>query len=634
MKTAQRTLKRSSFPALLLARFRGQVPWSGLRRVAALVRPYTPRLALALGATALFSALSLVFPTLVGRLIDGALLRATVTSGQALNRTVLLLLLVFVARAAAGALQSFLLMTVGESVVVDVRVSLYRHLLRLPQAFFDRNRSGALTSRLSHDILTVQAVVSDSLSQLVGQAITLLGGLIILLRLSPRLSLVMASVIPFVLVSAAIFGRRLELASQQLRTQEAAANAHAQESFDNVRVVKSFVTEGLEGDRYEASMGVAYRLALKRARVRATYGPVVGMLMACSVSLVLWAGGHLVQEGGLSTGTLIAFLLYTVTVTNAMSGLSGVYGQIREAVGASAEIFSLLDQPAEPESVTTTQIGVPVPGSAGPEGLRFENVSFQYRSLQPEAEGSADQENQERRPPTLDRVSFEVQPGQMVALVGPSGGGKSTVAALIPGLYEPAAGRILFGGRELGDYPLPELRRLIGSVPQETQLFAASLRENLRYGTPGATAEQIEAASVSAHVHTFASALPQGYDTLVGERGMTLSGGQRQRVAIARALLKDPALLILDEATSALDSASERLVQEALEVLMRGRTTLVIAHRLSTIRRANLILVMDGGRIVQSGTHETLIDQPGLYRLLQQQQEWTSTGAPGETAGV
>ncbi len=634
MKTARRTLKQPFYPVRVLAR----APWSRLRRLAALVQPYVPRLTLALAATALFSALSLIFPSLVGRLVDGALLRATVTSGEALNRTVLLLLLVFVGRAAAGALQSYLLMTVGESVVVDVRVSLYRHLLRLPQTFFDRNRSGSLTSRLSHDVLTVQSVVSDSLSLLVGQAITLLGGLIILLRLSPRLSLVMVSVIPFVLVSAALFGKRLERATEQLRTQEAGANAHAQQSFDNVRVVKSFGTEGQEGDRYEASMGAAFQVALRRARVRATYGPVVGMLMACSVSLVLWSGGHLVQEGRLSAGTLIAFLLYTVTVTNAMSGLSGVYGQIREAVGASAQIFSLLDQPAEPdrpaaEDSVAAPVG-PVADLALLGGLRFENVSFQYQPLQPAGGGLEDLEGPARRPPTLDRVSFEVRPGQMVALVGPSGGGKSTVAALIPRLYEPVSGQIVFGGRELSTYPLPELRRLVGSVPQETQLFAATLRENLSYGTPGATAEQIEAAAVSAHVHAFASALPQGYDTLVGERGMTLSGGQRQRVAIARALLKNPRLLILDEATSALDSESERLVQEALDVLMHGRTTLVIAHRLSTIRRANLILVMDAGRVVQGGTHEALMNQPGLYRLLQQQQEWTSTDRSGVTTGT
>ena len=322
-----------------------------LTRILGYAVPYRARLALALGATLIFSALSLVFPSLVGSLIDGALLRASVASGGTLNRTVLLLLGVFVLRAVAGAVQGYLLMAVGEAVVTDLRGALYRHLLRLPQPFFDRQRTGVLTSRLSSDILTVQSVVSETLSVLVGQLVTLLGGLIILLRVSPRLSLLMLTVVPFVLISAAIFGRQLEQLSRRLRLQEAGANAQAQEALNNVRVVKSFVTEDYEEAGYAAQIQAAYRLALGRARVRATYGPVVGMLMACSVSLVLWSGGHLVQRGELSAGALIAFLLYTVTVTNAMGALSGVYGQLQEGTGASAEVFALLDQPTEVQTL-------------------------------------------------------------------------------------------------------------------------------------------------------------------------------------------------------------------------------------------------------------------------------------------
>ena len=581
-----------------------RLDWRSLARILSAVRPYRLTLGLALLATLLTSALGLIFPALVGSLVDGALMRDSVTSAGTLNRTVLVLLMVFVLRAAAGAIQAYLLMSVGEGVVTDLRARLYAHLLRLPQRFFDTHRTGALTSRLSSDILTIQVVVSDVLSLLVGQLFTLLGGLYVLIRVSPRLSLVMLSVIPFVLLSAAYFGRRLERVSRDLRQQEAGTNAHAQETLHNIRVVKSFVTEAQEHVHYTGLTRTGYRLALARARVRATYAPVVGALMACSVSLVLWWGGHLVQRGELTAGHLIAFLLYTVTVTNAMSALSGVYGQVQEAIGASSAVFGLLDEASEPGQLLASgpgQISSLVQGS-----LRFELVSFHY-----------DQDQL----PVLHELSFEVRPGEVVALVGPSGGGKSTVAALVPRFYSPTAGRILLDGQDLQDYDLEALRRSIGTVPQDIQLFAATLRDNLRYGTPEATQAQIEAAARAAHVHNFVCALPDGYDTQVGERGVTLSGGQRQRIAIARALLKDPQVLILDEATSALDTESERLVQQALDSLMHGRTTLVIAHRLSTVKRANLILVMDAGRIVERGTHDSLMAQEGLYRLLQQQQE-------------
>jgi ATP-binding cassette, subfamily B, bacterial MsbA len=596
----------------LFARVSAWTDWPKLRRLLRYTSPHRLTLGLALTATLLTSLLGLVFPALVGRLLDGALLKAGPESSAALNGAVLLLVAVFVLRAISGAVQGYLLMSVGESVVRDLRGQLYTHLLRLPQSFFDARRSGDLNSRLTGDILTVQGVVSDTLSVLVGQLFTLAGGLVVLLRISLPLSALMLSVIPLVLLAAALFGRQLEQLSRQLRAQEATASAHAQESFVNIRVVKSFVTEAAESAAYRDLTSSAFAVALMRARVRASYGPAVGMLMACSVSLVLWWGGHLVQRGGLSAGTLIAFLLYTVTVTNALQALSGVHGQVREAVGASAEVFALLDEsPAvqvDTEQVDTVQVDTEVTRSllsAVTGHLRFEDVSFRY------APGL---------PLVLDHLNFEVQAGEVVAIVGPSGAGKSSVADLLLRLYDPVGGQIVLDGQALETHDLQALRRATGVVPQETQLFAASLRDNLRYGSPQATQSETEEAVRAAQLEGVVASLPDGYDTLIGERGITLSGGQRQRVAIARALLRDPRLLILDEATSALDSESERLVQQALDTLMRGRTTVVIAHRLFTVRRAHQILVLDRGQIVQRGTHDALMAEPGLYRLLLQQQ--------------
>ncbi|WP_019588814.1 ABC transporter ATP-binding protein [Deinococcus apachensis] len=568
--------------------------WGKLRRLLGYVRPYRGALAAALVATVLFSGLSLVFPALVGRVLDAATGGAADAGG--LNLLALGLMGVFVVRALVGMVQAYLLSRVGESVVNDLRCALYDHLVRLPIRFYDRHHTGELTSRLGSDVLTVQSAASHALSQLLGQGLVLVGGVAVLLRTSPRLSLVMLSVVPLVVLCALLFGRWLQQVSVALQDREARAQAHAQETLSNIRVVQAFVTEQAESGRYRALAGAALRTALARARIDAAYTPSVTLLMAGSASVVLWYGSRLVLAGELSTGTLIAFLLYTVTVINAMGALAGVYGQLQQAVGASERVFALLGEP-----VGSTPPAHPVPLGRPRGGVRFEGVSFQY-----DPSG----------PVVVRDLTLDVRPGEIVALVGPSGAGKSTVAALLARFYDPTAGRVLIDGTDLRAVDVRAWRRHLGWVAQEVQLFSGSVRENLCYGQPEATDAEVEAAARAANAHEFIGALPQGYDTPVGERGIQLSGGQRQRVAIARALLRDPRVLLLDEATSSLDSESEALVQQALERLMTGRTSFVIAHRLSTVRRADRIVVFREGQVVQQGDHRTLLAEGGLYRDL------------------
>lgn len=566
-----------------------------LRRLLAYTRPYRAELIVAIIATLIGSAFGLLFPLVIGRLVDASFLRIGSADTTVLDRTVLILIGVFALQAFFSAVQSYLLSRVGEGVVADLRRTVYRHLLTLSPRFFETRKTGEITSRLTSDISTVQGVVSSALVQIFSQTLTLVGTVIILFVTNWRLSLLMLSIVPVVVLAAFYFGRLLRKVSKEFQDRVADANARAEEAIGGIRVVQAFTAEPLEARTYADLIGASFKVALRRARIRAIFNPVVFFAMFTAIGIVLWYGGRLVIAGELTPGQLVAFLVYTFSVAGAVGAFSGLFSQFQEALGASSRIFELLDEKSDlPEPANPLKLGS-VRGE-----VRFQHVSFGYGE----------------RGVVLEDVSLAAQPGEVVALVGPSGAGKSTLISLIPRFYDPTAGRILLDGVDIRDLTLYDLRSNIALVPQETQLFSGTVAENIRYGKPGASDAEVIEAAKAANAHEFITSFPDGYATIVGERGIKLSGGQRQRVAIARALLKNPRILILDEATSSLDSESEALVQEALEVLMQGRTTFVIAHRLSTIRSADKIVVLEAGRIVQQGTHQELLAAGGLYKEL------------------
>ena len=570
-----------------------------LWRLLTLVRPYRWQLVVALIAVVIASGLGLVFPSVIGQLVDSAFGDANGGTGT-LNRIALFLFGIFAVQAVFDYFRTYFLALVGEGVVADLRTKLYTHLLGLPVKFFDNRKTGEITSRLTSDVAVVQAAVSQSLAQLVSQSITLVGGVVLIFTISPRLSLVVLAVVPVIILAAVFFGRRLRRVSRDFQDRVADANASAEETIAAVRVVQWFSAQGAQVSHYVGLVQASFQVALKRARIRAIFIPAVTFAMFSAISLVLWYGGRLVFAGTLTGGDLVTFLLYTFTVAGAIGTFTGLYSQIQEALGASSRIFDLLDETSDlPEPRKPVKLGT-VTGT-----LHFEGVSFRY------SEHGTD---------VLKDVSLTVRAGETVALVGPSGAGKSTLISLIPRFYDPTVGRILLDGVDLRDQSLAGLRSHMAAVPQETQLFSGTVAENIRFGDPKATDAELVEAAKAAHAHAFVTAFPDGYDTLVGERGMQVSGGQRQRLAIARALLKNPQVLVLDEATSALDNESEAVVQAALVHLMATRTTVVIAHRLSTVKNADRIVVMDAGRIVQAGSHDELLEQAGLYKELYERQ--------------
>ncbi len=571
----------------------GREDFRQLRRLLTFIRPYRKHFALAMVGVLVSSGLGLVFPRIMGSLVDSALVPTVDANASRLDEIALLLLGVFFAQGAFNYLRIYYLSAMGEGIVADLRSHVYAHIMTLPVKFFDSRKTGEITSRLTSDVSVVQSTVSSSLASAISQAITLIGGLALMFVASVTLSAVVLSFLPITIVAAAVFGRRLRRISRDYQDKVADANASAEEAIAANRVVKWFTAEESEVRRYVRKVQESYRVALRRARLRALFSPFVQFVGFGTIALVMWIGGRQVLDDTLTAGELVTFLLYTLTVAGAIGAFTGLYGSLQEALGASQRIFELLgeergiDDPVNPVSITDVQ-----------GRITFDNVGFRYS---------------DRDIDVLDSMNLEVAPGEVVALVGPSGAGKSTIVQLIPRFFDPTSGRILVDGVDLRDLRLSELRSLMAAVPQETQLFSGTIMENLLMGKPGAGVEEIHAASWAANAHEFIESFPSGYETIVGERGVKLSGGQRQRVAIARALLNDPRILILDEATSSLDSESEATVQEALDRLMIGRTTLVIAHRLSTVRGADRLAVIDDGRIVQEGNHQDLMAEGGLY---------------------
>jgi ATP-binding cassette subfamily B protein len=548
-----------------------------------------------LGFLALSSAATLTLPQAVRVMIDHGFANSNAAS---INASFIGLFVVAAVLAVATAARFFCVSLLGERVAADLRRNLYDHLLTLDQAFFEKTRTGELVSRLAADTELVQTVVGSTLSVAVRSCVTLLGAATMMILSSPRLAGLSALVIPAVVLPIVIFGRRVQKLSRESQDRIADASAIASESLHAMHTVQAYTREPKESERYAGAVARALATARRRIATTGTLTAMVILLTFGAITLVLWAGAQAVLAGTMAVGVLSQFVLYAVLAGGSVGALTEVWGEVLRASGAIGRISELLSTKAEirsPESPTL--LAKPVRGA-----VRFEHVEFRYPSRPDRA--------------ALHDFSLAIAPGETVALVGPSGAGKSTVFQLLLRFHDPQQGRITLDGIDLRALALPDLRGSFALVPQDPVLFGASAGENIGFGRNAAEPDAIVAAARAAEAHDFLDLLPERYETYLGERGVRLSGGQQQRVAIARALLRDAPILLLDEATSSLDAQSEHAVQQALDRLMRNRTTIVIAHRLATVQRADRIVVMDGGRIIAEGTHGELVREGGLYAEL------------------
>jgi subfamily B ATP-binding cassette protein MsbA len=563
-----------------------------LIRLLAFAKPYWLWLVVAAIAMIIGSVLGLALPAMAGSLIDTVFVKA---DRNGLNNIALILLLVFAFQAFFIFLQSYLLNNAGERIVNDLRVKLYSHLQTLSLGFFNERRTGELMSRLTNDVTMVQNAVTTNLISAAQSLLTLIGAIVMIVTRDWRMTLLILALIPILTAVAITVGRRIRFHSNEVQKYLGETTTILEETISNQKTVMAFTRESYEIGRYKSGIGQVYAAAMRRIRLQSGFVALITFLSFSAIIVVLWFGGQQVLDGHLTPGELVSILIYMGVVAGPIGTLTGLFSEFQKALGGAERIFNLLDEPA---SVTDLPDAKPLAQGSG--NMRFEEVFFDY----------------DERSSVLRGVSFEAKQGQVVALVGPSGAGKTTIANLIPRFYDPKMGRITLDGHDIRDVTLKSLREQIGIVPQEPVLFGTTVLQNIAYGRLEASRAEIEEAARGANAHQFIEKLPDGYETLVGERGVKLSGGQRQRIAIARAILRNPRILILDEATSSLDNESESLVQEALDRLMKDRTTIVIAHRLTTIERANKIVVMDKGELVEEGTHADLIEQQGLYYRL------------------
>lgn len=575
-----------------LAAFKGLLPF---------LRPYTKQFGMAAIALVVAAGATLAIPAAFKQMIDMGFSGGM--SGQNIknvNAVFLALFGVATVLALATAARFYTVSWLGERVTADIRSAVYRHVVTQSPEFFETTQTGEVLSRITTDTTLIQAVVGTSISMALRNVLLFIGGLIMLFVTSPRLSSIIIGLLVLTVVPIVVFGRRVRKLSRDSQDRIADASAVAGEILNAMPTVQAFTHEKIETDRFSRSVEGAFVTAMQRIRARAFLTMLAIVLVFGTIVFVLWLGAHAVLEGTMTGGDLGQFILYATTVAGAIGALSEVMGEAQRAAGATERLLELMSVKSDIQS-PAHPLALP-PRAANGAALSLSDVTFSYPS----------------RPDTsaLAALSLDIKPGETIAVVGPSGAGKTTLFQLFLRFYDPQLGAIKLDGVDIKQLDLHTLRDAIGIVPQDTVIFSTDAMENIRYGRAGATDEEVIQAAKLAAAHEFIERLPNGYQSFLGERGVRLSGGQRQRIAIARALLKNPPLLLLDEATSALDAESERLVQGALEAAMAGRTTVIIAHRLATVQRADRILVMEDGKIVETGTHASLVAQGGIYANL------------------
>ncbi|MFN3575873.1 MAG: ABC transporter transmembrane domain-containing protein [Tabrizicola sp.] len=565
-----------------------------LRGLVPFLRPYRGLVLLALLALVLTASVSLVLPIAVRRVIDGF----NDANAALLDKYFAAALGIAALLAIGTGFRYYLVTRLGERVVADIRRALFDRVLGMSPAFFERILTGEILSRITTDTTLILSVIGSSVSVALRNVLILLGGLVLLFLTSAKLTGLVLLIVPAIIVPIVGLGRRLRALSRENQDWIASSSGAASEALLSVQTVQAFTHEDATRDRFAEVTEKSFAAARARIRTRAVMTVIVIFLTFAGIVGVLWVGARDVRAGAMSVGALIQFVIYAVMVAGAVGALSEIWGELQRAAGATERLVELLEaEDSVQDPVRPVALPRPVRGE-----ISFQDVTFRYPA-RPEASA-------------LNGVSLHVKPGETVALVGPSGAGKTTILQLLMRFYDPQSGRITLDGVALPDMARSDFRQAIALVPQDPVIFAASARENIRFGRLDASDAEVEAAARAAAAHDFLSALPQGYDSYLGERGVMLSGGQKQRVAIARAILRDAPILLLDEATSALDAESERLVQAAVEKLSEGRTTLVVAHRLATVKRADRIVVFDQGRIVAQGTHDQLVAEDGLYARL------------------